>query len=168
MTKIGECSLVTGYLEKIIVSKRNRHFSTVDGILLSKDRTVLIQAPNIIDRSRFRTYSIPDTVTTIGKGAMYDCPICSIRLPDSVKTIEAHAFQYSLIRSITIPSSVEHIERYAFYGVDKLKAVRIEGAWTMIEDHAFDGNRSLDAAWVSSKAKLGKKVFAKNCEVIRW
>jgi len=167
MTEIGECALLTGCLEYIKVNKKNKHFISVDGILYSADQTVLIQAPNTFRRPGSIKYSIPDTVTTISRGAMYDCAIESIDIPESVKTIGAQAFQYSFIRSITLPPSVEYIGKCAFYGVSQLEAVRIKSEWPLIEDHAFD-SIYLDVAWVSSKAKLGKKVFRKSCEVIRW
>ena len=61
-------------------------------------------------------YTIPNSVTTIGDGAFWDCDsLTSVTIPDSVTTIGEDAFYrcYSLT-SVTIPDSVTAIGWHAF------------------------------------------------------
>ncbi|MCH5316750.1 MAG: leucine-rich repeat protein [Eubacterium sp.] len=61
--------------------------------------------------------SIPQTITTIGDLAFYDCPALeSISFPNSLQKIGRLSFSncYS-ITSVTIPQSVKYIGKYAFY-----------------------------------------------------
>ena len=70
-------------------------------------------------------YTIPNSVTTIGGWAFYNCgSLTSVTIPGSVKTIGNSAFNncYSLT-SVTIPGSVKTIGEEAFYSCTSLKTV---------------------------------------------
>ena len=57
-------------LTNITVDANNQYFSSVDGILFDKAQTTLILCP--ISKA-LEEYSIPDSVTSIGKYAFYGC-----------------------------------------------------------------------------------------------
>ncbi|MDR2572353.1 MAG: leucine-rich repeat domain-containing protein, partial [Oscillospiraceae bacterium] len=57
-------------LKNIYVDKNNSSFKTVDGILFSKDGSRLIKCPPKLGLS---SYTLPDSVTTIERGAFYYC-----------------------------------------------------------------------------------------------
>ena len=70
VTKIGEsafwgCSSLTS----IEVGKGNSEYSSEDGVLFDKNKTVLIQFP----AGKSGHYTIPDSVNSIGEWAFYDC-----------------------------------------------------------------------------------------------
>ncbi|MBR5205918.1 MAG: leucine-rich repeat domain-containing protein, partial [Alistipes sp.] len=71
---------------------------------------------------------IPDSVTTIGEYAFYNCDsLTSIIIPDSVTTIGDAAFSgCDSLTSIFIPDSVTTIGEYAFYDCDSLTSVCCE------------------------------------------
>jgi hypothetical protein len=91
VTNIGsaafaDCSSLTA----ITVSAQNLFYSSSNGILFDKHQTTLIQAP---DGSIVGSYTIPNTVTSIGNAAFATCTnLTSITIPNSVTNIGDFAF----------------------------------------------------------------------------
>jgi hypothetical protein len=122
-------------LKEYIVSGNNKNYTTVDGVLFSKDMTKLISFP----QGRSGAYSIPNTVISIGYKAFYDCTgLTSVTLPKSLTSIGAFVFSgCTSLGSITIPEGVTSIGRYAFSGCNRLASVKIPGSVASIGDFAF-------------------------------
>ena len=78
------------------------------------------------DEYDLKSVTIPDSVTTIGDYAFYNChSLTSVTIPDSVTTIGDSAFYFcTSLTSITIPDSVTTIGMGAFFGCNSLKAFR--------------------------------------------
>ncbi|MDO5118239.1 MAG: leucine-rich repeat protein, partial [Eggerthellaceae bacterium] len=77
-------------LEAFDVDPDNEDFSACEGVLMSKDQSVLVAYPNAKGIS---SYTIPDTVTTIGGGSFYGNTTLSIIIvPDSVTSVGQEAF----------------------------------------------------------------------------
>ena len=66
--------------------------------------------------------TIPNSVTSIGTYAFYDCSsLTSVTIPNSVTSIGEYAFcGCSSLTSVTIPNSVTSIGDSAFYGCSDL------------------------------------------------
>ena len=77
-------------LKDIAISANNTVYKSVDGALLSKDGTTLIQYFRGNDRTH---YKIPEGVTTINTYAFAGCNLKSITIPYSVKHIHDGAFE---------------------------------------------------------------------------
>ena len=89
-------------LENISVDKNNQCYSSENGILFNKDKSALIQYPiKKIDTQ----YTIPNSVTNIGKRAFWGCG--------------------NLI-NIIIPNSVTNIGKYAFSNCSSLKNIKVD------------------------------------------
>ena len=130
-------------LASITVDENNTRYSSDEyGVLFNKDKTELIQYSEGNNRTG---YTIPDSVTTIGDFAFYDCDsLASIEIPDSVTTIGESAFLYcDSLASVTIGNSVTKIGGYAFYSCDSLASVTIGNSVTIIGDRAFEDCDSL-------------------------
>ena len=81
---------------KFTVSESNPYFSSDEqGVLFNKDKTVLIRYPVLSDISE---YTIPDSVTEIGKNAFNSAAKLSVLImPASTEKIGNTAFSYSKI-----------------------------------------------------------------------
>ena len=116
-------------LNQINVDTANTVYSSENGVLFNKDKTELIRYP---EGKADTSYSIPDSVTSIGYSAFYGCgSLTSITIPDSVTSIGTQAFLYcDSLTSITIPNSVTRIGSYAFNGCKKLTQINVDKANT--------------------------------------
>ena len=90
---------------------------------------------------KLNTIVIPNSVTSIGNYAFYDCSdLTSITIPNSVTSIGYSAFSgCSGLTSITIPNSVTSIGEWAFLNCSGLTSVTIPNSVTSIDFGAFSG-----------------------------
>ena len=87
--------------------------------------------------------TIPNSVTSIGRFAFYDCSgLTSVTIPNSVTSIGEYAFYgCSGLTSVTIPNSVTSIGEYAFYGCSGLTSLNFNaincGDFSNYSDYRF-------------------------------
>ena len=93
----------------------------------------------VFKNSSITSIEIPDSVTSIGYAAFYDCDsLTSVTIGDSVTSIGYEAFyDCARLSSIEIPDSVISIVNYAFYNCDSLTSVVIGDSVTSIGSYAF-------------------------------
>ncbi|MBR3835979.1 MAG: leucine-rich repeat domain-containing protein, partial [Clostridia bacterium] len=94
VTSIGYCAFsYCENLTNIIVDENNTVCSSDEyGVLFNKDKTELIQYPAGNERI---SYTIPDSVTSIGDYAFAKCDsLANITIPDGVTSIGDYAFYY--------------------------------------------------------------------------
>ena len=115
-------------------------YSSFDKRCLIMDERLISFAP-----SGLTEYIIPDSVTSIGSYAFFNCDsLTSINIPDRVTSIGSYAFSgCSSLTSITIPDSVTSIGGSAFSGCSSLTRITIPDSVTSIEEYAFYGCSSL-------------------------
>lgn len=171
-----------GYsLTNISVAEDNTAYCSVDGILFNKDKTKLIKYPA---KKTDASYSIPDSVTSIGYAAFCHCmSLTSVTIPDSVTDIDAIAFAgctnltsiripdsvksiigvfdgCTSLTSITLPSSLTYIGGNAFYNCTSLKSIEIPDSVTCIGDWAFRNCTGLTSITIpSSVTSIGLAAF---------
>ncbi len=110
-----------------------------------------------------RQIEIPDTVTTIGNLAFFDCPrLEQITLPDSVVSIGFQAFEdCKSLQKIVIPQSVAVIADATFRRCDSLHEVIFPQSIRYIGSEAFAGCKSLEKADLpNSYLTIGDAAFA--------
>ena len=104
-------------------------------------------------KSGLETITIPETVTTIGGGALRCCTnLTEINLPDSLTTIEgSYAFSENpKLTEITLPQNLETIGERAFSNCTALKTMTIPGGVTTIGTNVFYSCTSLESVVLSS------------------
>ena len=156
----GDCEKLT----QINVDKANTVYSSVNGVLFNKNKNELIRYPagkadtsysipdsvtsigiGAFNCSSLTSITIPNSVTSIGNGAFYDCDnLASITIPDSVTSIGEMAFRRcSRLTSVTIGNSVTSIGIWAFEDCSSLTSITIPDSVTSIDDWAFNGCEKL-------------------------
>ncbi len=98
-------------LTEIKVSKGNKEYTSEEGVLFNKDKTVIIRFP-----AKKEGYKIPKGVTFIGHGAFDGCSnLINLTIPQGVKGIGQNAFwDCSNLTDVIIPEGVETIMSDAF------------------------------------------------------
>ena len=140
-----------GNLRDILVDDKNTSYTSVDGILFSKDGTQLLRYPVA---KADATYVIPEGVVSIGESAFLGCKnLTKVTMPESVTSIEDLAFYNCVnLSSVTIPASVASIGTGLFEGCDKLKDVYYSGSeseWEPMAPAVSDDSVTIhyDATW---------------------
>ena len=111
-------------LKEINVQLGNTNYSSVNGILFTKDNSKIISYPC---GKQETTYLIPSSVTCIGSQAFSYCAdLVSITLPEGVTSIEWGAYyNCTKLQSVEIPSSISSIDDFAFCGCSSLASVKV-------------------------------------------
>ncbi len=159
VTSIGSqafywCSI----LKAIEVDENNSYYCDIDGVLFTKDKKTLVAYP----AGGSTTYTIPDSVTSIGSRAFYWCSsLTSVTIPDSVTSIGSLAFYWcSSLTSVTIPDSVTSIGDGAFLRCSSLTSVTIPDSVTSIGSRAFYWCSSLTSVTIpDSVTSIGSLAF---------
>ena len=109
--------------------------------------------------------TIPNTVTSIGEEAFWDCNITSITIPNSVTSIERWAFiGCENLASVIIPNSVTTIGEQAFSDCRSLTSITIPNSVRTIDFATFDCCESLTSITIpNSVTTIGELAF-RNCE----
>lgn len=113
LTSIGTSFFINCNIMEFIVDVNNLNYSSKDGVLFNKDKTILIRFP----AAKAGNYLVPNTVTIIGVSAFQSCSnITGVTLPNGLISIQDYAFHYCKIGGeLILPSSLTSIGRFAFY-----------------------------------------------------
>ena len=163
-------------LAEINVDDANTVYSSIGGVLFNKDKTELIRYP----LNKSGAYTIPNTVTTIGReafnycdgltsvtisnsvrrinyGAFEDCSyLTSVTIPEGVTTLESLVFNDCVsLASITIPESITSIPYAAFQYCSNLTTVNLPSTLVNVESSAFDNCSKLHYTEYDNACYLG-------------
>ena len=173
VTSIGNSAFAgCGSLSAITVDANNPFYSSLDGVLFNKSKTTLIQFPG----GKSGTYTIPNSVTSIGDGAFSNFSSLSAITVDAnnpfYSSLDGVLFdknKTTLIQfprgksgSYTIPSSVTSIGDGAFSGCWNLD-VTIPNSVTSIGDSAFSRCNLTGITIPNSVTSIGDSAFS-GCE----
>lgn len=108
-------------LEELLVDEQNESFTSINGILYSKDLTKLFCVPPHKDN-----VNIYDGIKTIGELAFLLNDSCQqVTIPDSVTTLESNSFSwgYHALKNLVIGENVESIGQDSFSDTPNLQNV---------------------------------------------
>jgi len=119
----------------ITVAVGNTAYSSLDNVLFNDAQTALIQCPG----GRAGSYTIPDGVTSVERGAFFWC---------------------TRLDSVTIASTVTNIAKEAFWSCTSLGGIVIPNSVAVIGDDAFWGCTNMASATIgASVASIGEWAF---------
>lgn len=137
VTSIGEQAFYKcKALSKITVDANNKYYTNgSDGVVFSKDKTVLVQYPA---GSKAESYTVPNGIKTIGAYAFCSAEnLKSVSFPASLTTIKSGAFLFAYdLESVVIPSNVTSVEGSAF-SCTGIKTAVIQDGLTSIPGQLF-------------------------------
>ncbi|MBQ5988700.1 MAG: leucine-rich repeat protein, partial [Oscillospiraceae bacterium] len=130
-------------LKKFEVSEDNKELAGEDGVLLDKEKKVLIAYPAGKEDEEFK---VPEGVEEIGPHAFENNKhLKKIELPDTVKKIGKGAFENcENLEEVKLPEDVKVIEEDTFKGDEKLEKINKPEKLEVIKDDAFKGVEKLD------------------------
>ena len=159
-------------LSIIDVDAGNNAYSSQNGLLYNKDKTILIRYP---EGKTGSTFTIPNGVISIGDGAFFDCPsLTSVTIPDSITSIGNGAFAgCTSLTTINVDAGNSTYSSQDGVLYNKAKTVLIQylagrtgstftipNSVTGIQGNAFDGCTSLTSVIIpDSVTSIGYGVF---------
>lgn len=125
-------------LININVDSNNSKYSSENGVLFNKEKTVLNCYPA---GKKDTTYIIPETVKCIADSAFTLCNnLTGIKMPEGLTSIEKRAFLGCKgLTEIIIPEGVTSIEYMTFTGCTDLKKVELSQGLKSIGENVFHG-----------------------------
>jgi len=128
-------------LESIHVAPNNPMYSSEDGVLFNKDRSVLLRYPEARTASH---YDIPSSVNSLNCYAFLgNLNLSSVTIPGGIYRIQGYAFNGLNLERVEIEDGVRSIGSGAFWGCEKLNSIAIPSSVLYIEREAFEGCESL-------------------------
>ena len=135
-------------LTSIKVEYGNQRYTTVDGMVFSKDKTELVAYPA---GRKSTSYTITDGVTSVGQAAFQGCAaLTSVVIPRGVTSIGWRAFAWcDKLASVTIPVTVTNIKGQAFVDDNQLKDVYYSGTKAARDKITIgsDNDKLVKATW---------------------
>lgn len=121
-------------LQAIEVEPESLVFSSDDGVLLNKARTVVLQFPGSVGGS----YTLPLGIETVASHAFAGSSLGQVILPFGVRSIGSWAFAHcEALTNIVVPPTLNSISNNAFISCVELHEISLPDSITSIGDSAF-------------------------------
>lgn len=171
-------------LTQFEVPSSSKHYSTVDGVLVSKDQSILIAYPRGRKDKKYSVYgsirqinqwaftkckashiTLPENLQELEPGAFFNCPnLVQITLPQGLTAISERCFlSCEKLKKVSLPESIESIGIAAFLNCKELEEINLPDKITRIEKGTFASCASLTHIELPEELEsIGDQAFA-NC-----
>ncbi len=145
-------TLTTPNLKNIYVNNSNTTYTSIDGVLFSKNKKTIYYYP----AGRTATsYSIPSGTTTINGDTFFKATnLKKVIIPNTVTTLDTEAFGYMpALEEITIPSSVTEIGAQIFPECPSLKKATVNANAEVLSYLMFKECENLEEVVINGNIK---------------
>jgi len=144
--------------EEFEVSPENPYYTSVDGILYTKDGKTLVKCP---PKKDVRNFTVPDAVEAIAYEAFCETNTETVSFGKNLKTIGPSAFQRTALKGkLILPGTIETIGFHAFYWSENVIETVLEEGVKRIDYGAFNGCSSLERISLpESLIQVGNGIF---------
>ena len=135
-------------LKNIFVESGNTKYTSLSGVLFSKDKTRLVAFPD----GKTSSYTVPDGTVIIGSSSFRGAlQLQEVILPKTLRSIEGSAFfDDQGLTHIEVPTGVETIGNSAFGGCTGITTVELPSTLTSLGYNAFYNVPNLTSLTVKS------------------
>ena len=133
-TIAGNAFFSAYYLTTFEVDEDNTAFCADNGILYSKDMSILVSFPSNKDAS---SYKLPASVTALGDYAFCGVWLTAFQIPENLTRIGSAAFMGTQIKTMVVPASVAEFGSSVFQNCRKLESVEFNNEMTVFPDHTL-------------------------------
>ena len=153
--EFNECAKI----KNIFVNENNTTFSSLDGVLYSKDGKTLIRYCTGRDAEEF---IVPDHVEAIGFCAFSGCNFLKkVTLNDEIKDLKEQIFYLcQSLSEVNIPEGIVEIPDHAFASCPSLKSITIPDSVEVIGQYAFSGCSALEEISLNKVKVVKNSAFA--------
>lgn len=129
-------------LSAIWVDYNNPYYSSMDGVLCTKDVKRILAVPPALN---IKNYEVPYGIQEIGGFSFSGCyKIETVTLPESIVTIELFAFMNCpSIKEINVGHGLTEIGEKAFYYCEALEKISLPATLVYMEEMAMEGCNNL-------------------------
>lgn len=155
---VNGCSM----MRSINVDSMNPVFSSVDGVVYSKDSSSLIRCPEGKFNIRF-----PQKILTVTSSSFHGCSeLKQISFPPSIRTLEPRAFEEcNGLDSLFLNLSLTAVPERCFVNCKGLQKVRIASSIEVIDEEAFMGCAALKEIELGHVVIIQRRAFY-NCSAL--
>lgn len=147
-------------LSDVSISSDNLYFTCIDGVIYSKDGSILYMY--LPGRCK-STFDMPLSVNEIGEYSFWGSDkLTSVVVSNGVASIPEYAFSNcKALNNVKLPQSVTSIERFAFSDCDNLQFVDIPDSVGSIDPKSFVKSDGTIVRFVSGSGNVIKEVTPK-------
>ena len=148
---------------KAFLANNNTNKSCLESVTFNGNKLTTINSEACSYCKALKKISLPESVTTIGKGAFSYSGLQNIQIPKNVETIGEEAFYWcSNLQSVTFADTASDshltIGRLAFEK-DNISEVTIPANCTQVQDYAFRDNPLTRVDFGENNVSIGSSAF---------
>ena len=138
-----------------------------DNPVLRIENQMLLAGDTVICAARdVRDVTVPEGITTIGRGAFYAAQVEKVTLPEGLMEIQQEAFYDCFaLRSISLPESLQRIGASAFSSCRALAEITLPEGLRTIGTRAFDWTGLTSLHLPENLEEIGYSAFSSNAEL---
>lgn len=138
-----------------------------DNPVLRIENQMLLAGDTVICAARdVRDVTVPEGITTIGRGAFYAAQVEKVTLPEGLMEIQQEAFYDCFaLRSISLPESLQSIGASAFSSCEALAEITLPEGLRTIGTRAFDWTGLTSLHLPENLEEIGHNAFSSNAEL---